>query len=110
MSTPFLSICIPTFNRSPYLCKTLDAIVSEPSFQETDEIEIVVSDNASTDDTPSLMSRFCSAYPGKIQYLRLTEPIDSHFNFQNALDHGRGEYLKLLNDTVMFRPGMLKQL
>lgn len=110
MSTPFLSICIPTFNRSPYLCKTLDAIVSEPSFQETDEIEIVVSDNASTDDTPSLMSRFCSAYPGKIQYLHLTEPIDSHFNFQNALDHGRGEYLKLLNDTVMFRPGMLKQL
>ena len=110
MSNPFLSICIPTFNRSPYLCKTLDAIVSEPLFQKTDEIEIIVSDNASTDDTPLLMSRFCSTYPGKIRYLRLTEPIDSHFNFQNALDHGRGEYLKLLNDTVMFRPGMLKQL
>lgn len=110
MSNPFLSICIPTFNRSPYLCKTLDAIVSEPLFQETDEIEIIVSDNASTDDTPSLMSRFCSTYPGKIQYLRLTEPIDSHFNFQNALDHGRGEYLKLLNDNTLFRLGMLRKL
>ncbi|MCX8512062.1 MAG: glycosyltransferase, partial [Chthoniobacteraceae bacterium] len=46
----WLSICIPTFNRSQYLRLTLESITNQELFQNSDEIEIVISDNCSSDD------------------------------------------------------------
>lgn len=104
-----LSICIPTFNRAGFLSATIDAVVSDPEFAGN-EIEIIVSDNASTDDTPGIMKQYLQRFPGKIRYIRKEKAIDSHFNFQNALDHGTGKYLKLMNDTSVFLPGKLSML
>lgn len=47
---PLLSICIPTYNRAEILDKTLFLLFSNPDFN-VDEIEVVVSDNCSTDHT-----------------------------------------------------------
>lgn len=49
-----LSICIGTFNRSAFIGATLESIVS----QATSECEIVVSDNASNDDTWKVVSEY----------------------------------------------------
>ena len=46
---PILSICIPTYNRAESLRTSLQQYVSCKGFDES--IEIVISDNASTDDT-----------------------------------------------------------
>lgn len=50
---PLLSICIPTYNRAEILDKTLFLLFSNPDFN-VDEIEVVVSDNCSTDHTKQL--------------------------------------------------------
>lgn len=47
---PLLSICIPTYNRAEYLAKSLDTLVCLPEFNSS-EVEVVISDNASTDNT-----------------------------------------------------------
>ncbi len=47
MSDIILSICIPTYNREEILSKTLKHIVQRPN----KEIEIIVSDNVSSDNT-----------------------------------------------------------
>jgi abequosyltransferase len=49
---PLLSICIPTYNRSQYLKQALETYVSNAAFD--DEVEIVISDNASTDNTEKM--------------------------------------------------------
>ena len=92
MSTPFLSICIPTYNRSTILKKTIESIISQKIFIETDFIELIISDNASTDETPLVAESFSKLFPQKIKYIRLDHPIDSHFNFENALKHGNGKF------------------
>ena len=57
-----VSICIPTYNRAPYLKKCLDSLVCQPEFQQG-LVEIVVSDNASTDDTEKVAEAYSTAYP-----------------------------------------------
>ena len=68
MKRPLLSICIPTRNRSPLLSKMLENIVSLPTFLGSDEIEVVISDNASDDDTREVVMRHVEKFPGKIRY------------------------------------------
>ena len=62
-----LSICIPTYNRSAFLRRTLQY------YRETVDLpfayEIVISDNASTDDTPALVEEFIG-YGMPIKYFR----------------------------------------
>ena len=52
---PLLSICIPTFNRGNILNDVLNNYVNNPQFDN--EVEIVISDNASTDITAEICMR-----------------------------------------------------
>ena len=49
-----LSICIPTYNRAAYIGETLASIIS----QSNDDIEIVIVDGASTDNTADVVTSF----------------------------------------------------
>lgn len=52
-SLPLLSICIPTYNRSTYLRESIESIIHQSEFISGD-VEIVISDNASTDNTENI--------------------------------------------------------
>ena len=105
---PLLSICIPTYKRAEILKNTIESITTQEVFRKTELVQIVVSDNASSDKTPEVMQNFLLEFPQKIRYIRLTKPIDPHFNFENALKNGSGEFVKLLADATCFRKGQLE--
>lgn len=104
-----LSICIPTKNRAAVLQKSLQSIVSQNIFAERDDIEIVVCDNASDDYTAAAVQEFADHFKGKIRYHRNESDIKDA-NFEKALRHGQGEYLKLANDSLDWLPGSLEKL
>ena len=98
-----LSICIPTFNRAAILRKALAAYVDCPDFDS--DVEIVISDNASTDETKQVAMEFKSRYPN-IKYFRNEENVKDS-NFCLVLDRASGEYLKLMNDNfIIDRAGL----
>lgn len=99
-----LSICIPTFNRADTLKTVLQRFVSDPDFDE--EVEIIISDNCSTDDTEAEISKMASVYPN-VKYYRNAENVRDQ-NFYLALSRGTGRYRKLLNDYLTFKSGGLK--
>lgn len=106
MSQPILSICIPTYNRAEYLRKTLDSIVSQPRFQNTDDVEIVISDNCSPDNTPDIVMDYVQKYGGKIRYFRNdTNVFDK--NLELSMSRGRGLFIKSHNDTLLLHDGAL---
>lgn len=74
---------------------------SNPDFN-VDEIEVVVSDNCSTDHTKQIVNK----YPFVKYFCNEKNVRDANFSY--ALQRGSGEYLKLLNDTVRFPSGSLK--
>lgn len=93
---PLLSICIPTYNRENLLRENLALLLSCEEFD--DEVELVISDNCSTDSTKNVVKSFIEKYPNKrIIYNRNEENIRDK-NFLKTLSFGTGDYLKLLND------------
>lgn len=102
-----LSICIPTYNHAKDLAAMLKNLVSLPSF--ADDVEVVISDNASTDETHVIGERFAAEHSGKINYFRNAENVRDA-NFALALARGTGKFLKLANDTLLFSEAGLRQL
>ena len=102
-----LSICIPTYNRAEYLRKTLESIISQPAWKDG-ITEIVISNNASTDHTDSVIKEYSEKFPNLIRSISQPNPINSHLNFEEAMRMGKGTFLKLNNDTLTWQPNMLK--
>lgn len=110
MNDPVLSICIPTYNRADLLRQTLDSIVDQPVFRDSDEVQVVISDNGSPDDTPGVAAAYVQAYPGKVVYHRHEPGIPADENFTSVLARGTGRFLKLHNDNLTVRPGSLDEM
>lgn len=103
----WVSICIPTYNRAPYLRKCLDSLICQPEFLQK-EVEIVISDNCSTDNTAEIVKGYAVKY-SNIRYYRNEENIRDR-NFPRCLLRGNGILRKLSNDTLLFKRGSLKFL
>jgi glycosyltransferase involved in cell wall biosynthesis len=104
-----LSICIPTYNRAKYLEETIQSIVNQKRFQETNEIEIVISDNCSEDNTNEVSEIFIAIHGEKIRYFRNSENIKDA-NVAKVLSYGKGLFLKLNNDTMMHHDNTLDKI
>jgi glycosyltransferase involved in cell wall biosynthesis len=102
----YLSICIPTFNRASFLKETLDSITSQEIFKNSNIVEVVISDNSSTDNTRELCLDYVQKYGEKIKYFRHEVNIEDK-NFEFVLSRGKGEYLKLNNDTLVHKKNSL---
>lgn len=91
-STPLVSIGIPTYNRaSTYLRCALRSAVS----QTYENIEIIVSDNCSSDNTESVVKEFDDL---RIRYYRQKENIGPVNNRNFCLERSQGKYFVLLSD------------
>lgn len=110
MSKKLLSICIPTYNRARELDTTLSSITSQEIFINSDEIEIVVIDNCSTDDTEKIVKQYSDKFQNKIRNIRNNKNIHSSLNHKKALDVGDGEFLKLHNDNLPFLKNSLAEI
>lgn len=102
-----LSICIPTYNRCEYLKKTIESIIVQDEFK-SGQVEIVISDNASTDNTNVMIEQYTSVYDN-IKYYRNKENIRDK-NYPLVLSYGCGLLRKLNNDTFMLKPNSLAEI
>jgi glycosyltransferase involved in cell wall biosynthesis len=95
LTTIKLSICIPTYNRAPYLRDCLERCLKDVVLDFP--FEIVVSDNHSTDDTEEVVRSFI-AQDAPIRYVKGDVNTGMIPNMNSALRLGRGEYLTYLAD------------
>jgi abequosyltransferase len=101
-----LSICIPTYNRDKYLKQLLDSILvqSDPKI-----IEIVISDNASTDDTDNLVNKYIEEN-SNIVYYKWPENNGADKNFLKAIEISSGEYCWLMGSDDLLDGGAIAQI
>lgn len=106
---PILSVCIATFNHAGYLYLTLKSLVEQDIFKNSDDIEIVISDDKSTDFTQEIVRIFSQQFPNKIFYHKNEERLGKS-NVKKVLSYARGEVLKLHNDNLIFESGALESM
>jgi len=97
MSQPLLSICIPTYNRGTVLAARVAAFLRET---DSEEVEVVVSDNASSDGTPEA---FSALRDPRLTFLRQTENVGNFENQLRAFAAARGRWLLQVTDKDAVR-------
>lgn len=91
MEKPMVSIGIPTYNRAgSYLKDTLSSALN----QTYSNIEIIVSDNCSTDSTEELVNGFDDK---RLKYIQHKNNIGANNNFNYCLQVAKGDYFLLLH-------------
>lgn len=99
-SFPLVSIGIPTYNRAKYIRQSIESLLS----QDYPNLEIIISDNASTDGT----SDICQEY-SQITYIRQPENIGATLNFRFLVEQAKGEYFMWLGDDDWLDPNYISQ-
>lgn len=93
-----ISIGIPTYNRADsYLKDALESALS----QTYGNLEIIVSDNCSSDNTEEFVRGYADP---RIRYFRQKSNIPPNDNFNFCLNQARGGYFLLLHDDDMIDP------
>ncbi|OCJ06957.1 hypothetical protein A6U86_07640 [Rhizobium sp. AC27/96] len=109
MTSPILSIVIPTFNRASYLKQTLENLRRELPTVAAGTVEIIVSDNASPDDTPTVVSA-AVADGLSIRSIRNAENIGSDANIAQVFNMAKAPYVLILGDDDVLVAGTLSFL
>jgi glycosyltransferase involved in cell wall biosynthesis len=95
-----VSVYIPTRNRSALLRRAIDSVLA----QSYADIEVLVCDEASEDDTPEVMAAYIERFPGKFTYLRNDTPQGACRARNRCIEHASGTYVTGLDDDDFFHP------
>ncbi|MDO8478769.1 MAG: glycosyltransferase [Candidatus Rokubacteria bacterium] len=105
--SPLLSICITTYNRSEWLDVSLKQLTKFVS-PYTDVVEIVVCDNASSDNTERVAAQY-RGFPG-FRYFRNPVNVGMLGNLRETVHHARGRFVWLLGDDDILQAGALEKI
>ena len=100
-----LSICIPTYNRAAFIGETLRSILPQVS----DDVEIVIVDGASTDNTEQVVASFRDLFPNFVYHRGVTNKgVDR--DMATAVELARGGFCWLMSSDDLVKPGAISKM
>jgi glycosyltransferase involved in cell wall biosynthesis len=100
VTTPQVSIALPTRNRWPMLERALASALG----QQGVEVEVIVVDEASSDETPE---RLQGIDDERVSFLRHDSPRGPAAARNSAIERARGEWIAFLDDDDIWAPRKL---
>ena len=87
-----LSVCCITYNQEKFISQAIEGMLA----QETNfDVEIVIGDDASTDNTGKICENFLKRYPDKIRLLSSKKNLGMNVNFERSIKACKGKYIAL---------------
>jgi len=103
-TAPLVSICIPVYNGAEFIAEAVESALA----QGYPNLEIVIQDNASTDNTWEIVSSLASKYP-QLSIERNETNIGMSPNWNRAMGRASGDYVLLMSADDYLEPGFLKK-
>lgn len=100
---PLVTVGVPVYNGERYLEEALRSILA----QESVDLEVIVSDNGSTDRTGELCASI-AAGDNRVRYLRNASNVGAAANYNRLVDLARGDYFKWSAHDDVLAPTMLR--
>ena len=102
---PLVSVCVPTYNGEQYLGEALDSILN----QSYPKIEVIISDDSSSDNTLKIVEDFCKKanFPVRVKEHK---PCGIGANWNNCVKHAEGKYIKFLFQDDILEPECVEKM
>jgi len=100
MSKPVFSVVIPTYNRRDLVSYAVRSVLN----QRFGDLEVVVSDNCSTDDTAAVIGRIDDP---RVRYVRTAAHVPISYSWEYARSQARGRLIMMLSDDDALVPEAL---
>lgn len=98
------SVLLPTRNGGRFLRNCIASVLDQPY----DDLELVVSDNANTDETQLVVRSFAS--DPRLKYIRSQDAVSVTDNWRAALDASQGDYVLMIGDDDCLLPGYFERM
>lgn len=102
-AVPRLSVGLPVYNGANYLAESFDALLG----QSFEDFELIVSDNASTDDTAEICRHY-EKQDFRVRYFRQERNVGLAPNHNFTVDQARGELFKWGSNDDLYGRDLLK--
>jgi glycosyltransferase involved in cell wall biosynthesis len=96
-----ISVCIPVYNGEEFIREAIDSVLA----QDYTDFELVIVDNQSNDSSISIIESYNDR---RIKLFRNDSNIGMVPNWNRALEHAQGTYIKILPADDLLMPGCLK--
>jgi glycosyltransferase involved in cell wall biosynthesis len=110
MTKPLLTIGIPTWNRCNDIRVAIDSVLDQLTDDLYPLIEILVSDNASTDATPLVMAEYQVKHPDLFSLNRNTENLGFSRNVDLLFRLAKGDFALVLSDDDALEPDAIREI
>jgi glycosyltransferase involved in cell wall biosynthesis len=97
-----VTVTIPTYNRAHLLNVALKSVLE----QDFPDFQVIILDNASTDDTESVISSYNDS---RITYLSNKTNIGLFRNWNRAIEVNDSPYIVILQDDDIMLPGFIQE-
>lgn len=104
-SAPLVTIGLPVYNGEEFVARSVRSVLD----QEFTDLELVVSDNGSTDATIEIIEREAAGDP-RVVILRNESNQGAAWNYNNTFDNARGKYFRWHADDDWFEPSLIGKL
>lgn len=101
---PIISVGLPVYNGGRHLARAIDSILT----QSYADLELIISDNASTDDTPQICEAF-RRQDGRVRYFRQRTNIGASRNWNFVVAQARGHFFKWASANDYCAPTLLSK-
>lgn len=104
MKTPLISVIVPVYNSMKYLDECVQSVLS----QSYNNIEIILVDDGSTDDSPAMCDNYASAYPN----IKVLHQKNGGLSFaRNAgMNAAAGQYFTFVDSDDIIDTNMISSL
>lgn len=100
---PLVSICIPTYNGQEYLCKSLDAVLS----QSFSDYQLIIVDDQSSDNTWKILTQY-AAQDNRISLFKNQQNLGLVGNWNRCIELAQGEWIKFVFQDDIIRHNCLE--
>lgn len=103
-NVPKISVCVPSYNHGKYIKETIDSILNQ-SFQD---IEVIISDDNSDDDSVKVINSFNDS---RITLIENSENSGPSINMNLAINKSQSDYIALIaSDDIMHQDRLKKSI
>ena len=102
---PLVSICIPTYNGEKFIAEALHSVLN----QDYDNLEIILSDDRSSDNTVQFAKAILSK-SGLKHHIDSHEPSGIGANWNNTIKLASGAYIKFLFQDDVLKPNCISEM